>query len=396
MQHQQNLQLLSYSRFFIFLLFTIISPLVGIYLFAVYIILENKFKECILPFCILIILFLACLNAVKKPESDTIGYYEYYCKASQYNLIKYIFLLGKEPVFGIFNWLIYQFVGNHPSVYGAIVTIITYSLLISSVYRFGKANRYSNYNILFGIIAIAFIPYIFTQSNHGIRQFLANSILAYIMVERIYYHKKMWIPMLIMFFIHSSSGLFIPLLFLNFLKQPIKKSNLIYYIGLILALFTYRIVGIWLTPMLSGAESLEYVASRIAQNRTGGMVMEGYMIILNIITLIGISFCIHIRKQKPQHSQITQFMHIICILILYVLSNYNQDVISLRFNFYIWVLFPFIMMFCFHIIKLKSWMYYVGSTSIYLFSFYYLEYMGVWKYNILMPVYKASLLYYFK
>lgn len=202
--------------------------------------------------------------------------------------------------------------------------------------------------------------------------------------------------MLIMFFIHSSSGLFIPLLFLNFLKQPIKKSNLIYYIGLILALFTYRIVGIWLTPMLSGAESLEYVASRIAQNRTGGMVMEGYMIILNIITLIGISFCIHIRKQKPQHSQITQFMHIICILILYVLSNYNQDVISLRFNFYIWVLFPFIMMFCFHIIKLKSWMYYVGSTSIYLFSFYYLEYMGVWKYNILMPVYKASLLYYFK
>lgn len=379
----------------VFLLFMMVNPVIGVLLFALYIIIERKNDSYILPFCSAIILFLACLNAVKIPESDTIWYYEYYRQVPRYDFIKYIFLRGKEPVFGLFNWIIYQFVGKHSSIYGAFITVITYGLLLYSVYKFGKANKYSDSNILLGIIAMAFIPYIFTQSNHGIRQFMANSILAYIMVERIYYGKKKYFLMLVMFFIHSSSGLFIPLLFLRFLKQPFEKKNAIYYICVVVGIFIYRILGEVLLPVLSGNDSLSYVASRMAQDREGGMVMQAYMIVLNIAILLSIIFLLYKNKMyRVRNEKAVPFMHILCILIIYVLSNYNQDVISLRFNFYIWVFFPFIIMFVAHALKIKAVLCYAMALGIYIYSFYYLEKMGTWSYNISMPVYQTPLLYY--
>lgn len=367
----------------------------GVLLFALYIIVEDKFEECIIAFCAIIIIFLALLNAVKEPASDTVWYNEYYSQVAKYSFTKYVFLLGKEPVFGIFNWIIYQIIGINLPAYSFVITCISYFLLIYSVYRFGKANKYPTYNILFGIVAIAFIPYIYTQSTHGIRQFIANSLLAYIMVERIFYGKRMWLFMGLMFLVHSSSGIFIPLLFINKLKRPIGKGNLVIYVGIIIVILTYRVVGVWLMPLLGDNQSLSYVASRMAQERTGGMIMENYMITLNILTLVGILFCIYKRKTHRFYNGSNRFMHIVCFLIFYVLCNYDQDVISLRFNFYVWTLFPFIMMFCFYSLNFKSYHYYVMSLIIFLYSFYYLEYLGIWKYNVPMPVYKCSILYYF-
>lgn len=381
-----------YSLFFILL--SLASPLISILSFAVYIVIEDKLKEYIFPFSIVIILFLSCLNAVRVPESDTIWYNEYFNEASKYDFIKYIFLRGKEPAFGVFNWIIFQFVGSNLTVYTIVITTFTYGLLIYAVYRFGMANKYSHANILFGIIAVAFIPYIFTQSNHGIRQFVANAILAYIMVERIYYGKKMWWLMAVMFLIHSSSGLFIPLLFLRFFNKKINKKNIICYTGLIIAVLTYRVIGTLLLPM-SDSESLGYVASRIAQDKSGGMIISEEMILLNILILSIILYCIHKDKKPQMHENIIRFMHIICVLILYILVNYNQDVISLRFNFYLWVLFPFILMYCFHSFKLNAFYYHMASVAIYAYSFYYLEYLGIWKYDLYMPAYMCPLLFYF-
>lgn len=380
-----------------FMLVFMLNPIMCIIALFTYITIEKQYRRMLFPFCLLSILFLCFLNIVKIPASDQIYYNQLYESAGRISFFKYLFIWGKEPVFTLINWILYHTLQGSVTLYSFMLTLLSYSLLLFSVYRFCKANKYS-YEILYlTLIAMLFIPYIYTQSLHAIRQFLANTLLIYILIEHIFYHKKMWITIslsIIMCLIHSSSALFVPFLFLPFLQKKINKKNIAYYGIIIVGLLTYRLFASSISPYLSN-DTLNYIARRASQNAQQEVsTLPIYVIVLEIISLLIIFYSIYFKKNKFKNEKIIYFMHIILILIIFILLNYNQKVLSIRYTFYLWLFYPFCIAFLFSYFKKKAFVCYGTGIFIFLYFLFYIEKMSIWIYKLPLPIYECSLFHY--
>lgn len=380
-----------------FALVFVLNPVMCIIALFTYITIEKQYQRMLLPFCLLGILFLCFLNIVKIPASDQIYYNQLYESAGNTSFFKYLFIWGKEPVFTFINRILYYVLQGSVTLYGFMLTLLSYSLLLFSVYRFCKANKYS-YEILYlTFFAMFFIPYIYTQSLHAIRQFLANTLLIYILIEHIFYHRKIWITIslsIIMCLIHSSSALFVPFLFITFLQNKISKKNIAYY-GIILGgLLTYKLLAASILPSL-GNDTLSYMAQRASQNvQEESATIPAYVIALEIFTLLVIFYITQFKKVIFNNKKIAYFMHIILFLIVFILLNYNQKVLAIRYTFYLWLFYPFCIAFLFSYFKKKVIVCYCTGIFIFLYFLFYIEKMSIWIYKLPVPIYECSLFHY--
>lgn len=375
----------------IFLLIFLVNPIAGIGLYITYIIIENNINTQLLPLCLLIILFLVAVNNVKVPLSDQIRYYEYF-KNLDKNTLTFNFKEFIDYGFVVLNYLLYFFFEGNTHLYGVTITIMQYSLLMYTAYLFTKGNKYSSTTLLFTLILIAFIPYIFAQTLHIIRQGIAACLLCYILIEYAFYKKKKWWSMLLMVSMHWSSIIFIPLFFLPFLKEKISKKNFIFYLGIIICLIGFRFILLNLLPITDRIEAAQSYVSRAAnETRSFGAFL---VYILNIILSILLFFCTYLKRRKQNSTYSIYFTHFILILLFFNIIS-GQGEFASRVNFYIWYLLPFIITYILSNFKFNKKMYLIIGLFIILYFIYYIENLSIWTYKLPFPLYECPLFYYF-
>lgn len=374
----------------LFLLIILINPIAGISLYIIYIIIEDNINIQLLPFCLLTILFLCALNNTKVPFSDQVRYYDYFKHLSKHS-VTYNFTEFKDYGFVIINYILYFFFRGNTHLYGISITFIQYSLLMYTAYLFAKANKHSSTTLLFTLILIAFIPYIFAQTSHTLRQNIAACLLCYILIEYAFYKKKKWWSMILMVSIHWSSIIFIPLFFLPFLKERISKKNFILYLGVIICLIFFKYI---LSNILPSTNRIELAQGYISQATNSRGFGEYLVYIQNIILFISLFFCTYIKRIKTHSTGIIYFTNFLLILLFFnIISGKGEFVV--RINFYIWYLMPFIITYILSNFKFNKKVYLMASGLIISFFIYYMEYMTPYTYKLPTTFYKCPLFQYF-
>jgi hypothetical protein len=395
-QSRQN----SIPAVWFFSLFFLINPFFSVFFLFFFLLISKKVDAASIYFlCFLLAVYIGCINSTKLPVNDLVWYMDFFSDAGKMKLGEYISSLGgtgKEPAFSIFNFIAYRLVFGSGQLYLVLFGAITYTLLCTAVYRFSVALHSSKRVVLFAILVMALLPYIFTLSAHLLRQFLATSILFFVMVERFFYNKKYWWLLGIMIFIHSSSLLFLPFVIVPFLGSPVSKKTIGYYFILLAVIFFIQKIAGSLLLLAPFGSSLSYAFVRASQN-TGYELEPLSLVKIATAILLAIvpQFIIYFRQRELKKNRgAVHFFNILFFLMCFIILNLNQVELSNRFNFYGWFFCPFILVIVLNHVKPAFVFYPVISVFLFFFFIYYLH-AGTWEYKISSSILTSTLFHYF-
>ena len=122
--------------------------------------------------------------------------------------------------------------------------------------------------IVVSILFLFFSPVLFSYSVHLFRQILAGTILFYILVECFFYGKiKYWLIFMLPL-IHSTTFLFIPMMFLfRFMNPYMNKKSIIIMLLFVVILSNYQSIASLLLTFISGKiVFLDYILSRASED----------------------------------------------------------------------------------------------------------------------------------
>jgi hypothetical protein len=353
--------------------------------------------------CICCTIFVSCVNAVKIPENDLSWFLEVYKIASKTNYIDYIYGVGlnirestlKEPVYTTLVWLLNKLFTGDVTLFKFFITMLNYLLLNKAIVKFCRHFNFSINETVTGIFLMCFIPYIFTMSLQLVRQFLAGSLLVYLLVDRCFYNKKNWLLIVCMGLIHSSALFFVPFLLVPFMDKPFKE-NKIYYISVFIALIGIQFISNYLlnSGFLSNDNPLNYAISRASKDTMFESSLPIWKII--VVFIIGISHFyvayFGIKNINPD-TGIRRYCHTLIFLLIFILLNLHQSELSSRFLIYFFSFFPFTIVWILH--KMKSFI-----TNIVLvlgMIFFWILYLdiGTWTYKVPANVWITPVFSYF-
>jgi hypothetical protein len=391
------------------LIFFIINPLFGLVFTSVYLILSIKNNDLILKSTsFLVAFFIGCVNSTKIPENDLVWYLREYLEAGSMPFLEYLSSFGtmgntvgilassKEVVFAIFNYVTYQFLGDNTKLYVLFYSFVAYSFLNLAVYKFGKAVKIPNKFIVTTIFIMSFTPYIFTMSGILLRQFLAASLLMYILVNKLFYEKKSYLLIICMVLIHSSAFLFVPFLFVPFFKKSLlNKNTILYYLLIILVLFNVQKIALMLLPIFDNIKVFKYIFTRASQDTTFDLGQLSFAkIITSILTVfLPLILIYYLSPRLKKEKGLIPFFNIVLVLVIFILANLHQSELSNRMNFYVWQFFPFVFLLYAWYFKTHRFMLICIVVFIVIFFIYYLS-AGMWTYTLEFGIYYYSLLNY--
>lgn len=391
------------------LLIFIVNPLFGLVFLGIYLILSNRTNSSLLkltPF--LIAFFIGCVNSTKVPENDLVWYLTDYLKAGGMSFLEYLNNFGtmgntdgimansKEIVFAIFNYIVYQFIGDNIKLYVLIYSLVAYSFLNLAVYKFGKAIKIPNKFIITAIFIMSFTPYIFTMSAILLRQFLAASLLMYILVNKLLYKKKSYLLILSMVLIHSSAFLFIPFLFIPFFeKSLLNRETILYYFLMVIVLFNVQNIALILLPLFNDVPGLTYILTRASQDTIFDLGQLSFAKIITSILIISLPLILisYLRPRLKKENGLIHFFNILLVLVIFILANLHQSELSNRMNFYVWQFFPFVFLLYIWHFKLHRFILICIVVFIIIFFIYYLS-AGMWTYTLELGIFYYSLFNY--
>lgn len=335
-----------------------ISPIISLCI-SFYILIKKNKKIAFINFAILTALYITLINISKNPnlDPDLQWYSEQYLDAGNLSYIDYIFSFGingkgKELFFPTFNYIIYFFIGKNVILYRAIHSFTCYILIFYAIYRFTKYLKIRYTDAAIAIIIVSCFPWIFTYSATILRQFLAASILVWIIIERFSFNKKMIIPTICMFLSHTSSLLFVPLLYLPFFRKEISKKTCFYYIlGALFLIFIQPITDILYNIVGNSIPALTYALERASKDTTFKLPPLGLSKILFLLGEIIIPLLLY-YKYKIRPINIMGIINIAIILNVFILINLSQLELSNRLFLYSTFLLPFILCYLFTKIQL--------------------------------------------
>ncbi len=384
-------------RCIIILLF-LANPLLGLFILYVQILLDRKDNYFYIKLlCLFSAVFIGCINSTKIPENDLLMYEGLYDNAKDTPFLLYITMLsgGKEPLYLIINYVLYWILNGSFSLFVLVLSTIMYILLTSSVYLFGKALNLNKPVIATLIIIMCFTPYIFVLSAHLLRQFFAASILIYVLVQWAFYKKREWLLTIGMIFIHSSTVLFLPFLFFSFFQKAFSFKTIPYYIMAIIALASVQLIAQFMLDLIPSG-IFKYVLTRASKDTTFDAEVLSFSKILTTVMTAAIPLIIvyFLNKKLKENKGVILFVNLLTILTVFILMNLHQTELSLRYNFYMWIFFPFSMAFVFKILRHYNFQCIICSGSLLLFFFYYIFNMSEWTYQVSYNIFLYPLILY--
>lgn len=368
-----------------FLLLFIANPLLAITLLSGYLLFSKKNNTFLIVFaCFLTALFNGLVNATKVPENDLIWYLSGYLDAGKMPFLQYIYSFGltgngKELGFSTFNYFLYLLGGDNTKLYIIFLTLTTYSFLNLAVFKFGKALQIPKAYVITAVFVMAFTPYIFTMSAQLLRQFLAASVLMYVLINKLFYHQNSIVLIIFMIFCHSSAIFFVPYLFLPFLKKPFSVKTFL----LLSAILGVQIIASIGSSLFSSVPLLKYAFDRASKDTEFELEPLNLVKIITVVilTILPFYFIYYIKPRLKDNNGLVHFFNILFILSFFILANMQQAELSVRFNFYLWPFFPFIFLIYIWYFRLNPIQLQLLIIGIIFFYIYYLD-AGTWEYKL--------------
>lgn len=399
----------STNYLFIYVLFFIVNPFFATLGLFIYSINNRICKSTLYVTAVSGSALLSLINSTKMPENDLTTYYSYFLDAGQLTYIPYLYRLAnytigphvyfiKEPLYGTFSYIMYYITGGQPRLFLFIYSMIYYILLCISLIRLCKSIGLTNQITVFCIGLLIYTPYIFTMSEQLIRQDLACAIIFYLMTSRFFCGKKAYFLILAVGLIHSSSLLLLVISLVYFLKNKCSRRNIMFYICFFIALISYQILAQTVLGGLGDGDHL-YAINRAATvsdvNKEKLPVYQGIISFMICIIPLFILYIASIRRVILPG--VYHLVHLFMAVSLFVIINLNKSLVSERFNFYIWVYFPFsiaIIMAYFRYLKQMRMLLSMLIVGLNVFFIYYL-YNGGWTFKCADDILCNTLFHYF-
>ena len=327
----------------------LVIPLLGV-ITSFYFLLKKESKRNLYEFAFLMALYVAFINVTKTYDLDLDleWYSTQYIDAGSMSYIEYIFSFGingkgKELFFPTFNYIIYQIIGDNVYLYRIIHSFICYIIAFFAIIKFSILLNIKYIQITIPIIFFTCFPWIFTYSETVFRQFLASSFLLYIIIEHLFYKKKMILLSICMFLTHTSTLIFIPLIYIPLFQKKLSKKNAIYCIlCIVIFAFIQPISNLLLNILGNTIPALSYVLERASKDTTFELPPLSISKILFLISEIYILIKIY---YKDKHNKIFNdvntnidghfaFANIVIILNCFILGHIHQLELSNRFFMY--------------------------------------------------------------
>lgn len=384
-------------------IFNPILSLIASYFIAINLSENSKNSFAVLKcYFFLFSVFLGLINSTKIPENDLIWYFDGYLDAGKLDFFAYITTFGinakgYEVGLPILNFIIYKVIGDNLPLYITIITTIYYYLISVAACRIGEKYSIHPAAIATSVLILFIAPNIFSLSAVILRQNMAAALISYVIVEKLVYGKKNYSLMAICFLIHSSSLLFIALLFLPGLKKTASKKTLPVFVTTILLLLFYQQIATLIAGFIPGDNILKYTLTR-ASIGTNYLLppLRVEHIAFNLIIVGALITSVYLINPRLKKSEgIVGITNLLLLTLAFIISNLNYIELSVRFNFYFLTFTPFAFMIILSTIKTSTikpifitlhlplfllffaglynsqWSYEIKSESLYLPAFYY-------------------------
>ena len=335
------------------------SPLAAVCLLTLLLYTDNiDYVNNVLHYKLLVFYIFMCsavlglINITKVPENDLIWYMEHFHESGTTNLLNFMkYSLStassgawKEPAYSLLVWVANPICRDNGAAFKFMITLLNYLLLNYSVLLFAKRFELPTKCVIISVVAMSFIPYIFTMSLHLIRQFSANSLLIFIAVRVCFYQRKDYILLAMMPLIHSTSFLFIPLLLFSAYDKHIKDAKF-WYLVLLIGLLGLQFFSGFIESSLEQESLLTYAAHRAA---TGSVDQWNSLSPIKVATVVIFALAaiyVEFFSSFSNEEGNKRFMNLILLLASFIILNLQQQLFAMRFYFYLLPFTPFLLMY---------------------------------------------------
>lgn len=319
----------------IFLFTPVLSGVLSFFILTFYKQTNVITKSCLFYLALL----LGMINSLKVPESDLVNYKYFFDIIKNTNFYSYLFINGKEPLFFTFNYITYFLTSGSFKLYMIIFTTIAYYLFFLSIFKIHKKIKLSNNSFILSISIAFLFPNLFALSAHLMRQFLAASIVIYFLVTYVFYQRKNYLFLLASILTHTTSVLF-AIVFIPFFKKSISLFKILYLSAFSVVVFLLIFVfSNQLLAIFEGVPVLSYLFKRVSNVEDAWETdnlgfINFFLLLFNVIVTYRASILDYSNKL------LQPIFYLNLLLFLFVLINYNNTEIALRFSFYAYFLFP--------------------------------------------------------
>ena len=341
------------------LLFSILPPIIGIPMMIIKILLNNKAKYSdYLSFMICIAIYFAAINATKRPGGDQWQYWAAYMNVPAIGFFKsliYIYGLDLEKeangisgefMNGVYNYLGYYLTFGYYPLFAAIITFTNYIFNFLGIYKYAKTLKNPHIPIVCGILILSFFYLYFQYILHIQKQFLAQSIMMYVLSSYAVtgkLKKKEWFLMVCAIFTHAATLLFVPLILYKPLRAKLTKKGLL-FLGVVFSILVIlgpRLAG---NVMFSDSNSaLIYSLSRLSESETNN---DGLGLVWTQVIVIAVPIALIILKKlwldkKNLNNEQAFILNIILLLLLTVTAMFKQPLAQYRYFMMIIAFMPY-------------------------------------------------------
>lgn len=372
----QNSEKVSWNKIIPYLLmFMILPPIIGIPL-VIYQIWqkENASKTDYYKFFCCIAMYFACINATKYPGGDQINYAWAYYNVPQLgfwgsmaNIYGYSIAMGLknasteisgEFMNGVYNYIGYYLTWGYYYLFEALITFIDYILVFIGLYKFTRTLNKPHIPMVCGVLILAFFYLYFQFLLHIQKQFLAQSIMMYVLGEyslTMKMNRKLWGFVAISCFTHASMFLFVPFLCIKVLRGAMNKKILM-IMGVLMIITITMGPRFFSSFMEGGNGALTYGMQRFANSEVNNDTDQG--LDDRRLLVIALPMCLILYKklwtERMTLNRNAFILNIIFLLMLAMIGMYNQPTAKYRYFMMLYAFMPFIYPFAFTNLKNRN------------------------------------------
>ncbi|MEW9603127.1 EpsG family protein [Bacteroides sp. L008] len=353
-------------------------------------------------FCIAV--YFAAINSTKIPGGDQVQYYYAYKNVPHLGFLKsliYIYgidyyveptksRISGEFMNGVFNYIGYYVTLGYYPLYAALLTFADYFLIFLGLYKFCLTMKKPHIPIVCGVTTLSFFYLFFNYTLQIQKQFLAQSIMMYVLGNYAYYgemRKKDWIMAACAVFTHAATLLLVPFLVFKPLHSRLTKKGL-FFIGSAFAMLIVMGPSLASGMATDSSSTLTYGVSRLAaseiRNDTEfGLVWSQVFVIALPMALITFRKLWLDRKTLSDSNAF--ILNITLLLLLTIVAMFRQPLAQYRYFMMLFAFMPFIYPFAFNNIRNRDVLLKVIAVVMILWFYYQFE-LIVWDYASLVDI----------
>lgn len=380
--------------------FMILPPILGIpgAIYSIYK-YSNATKTQYVTFIFCIAAYFAAINATKMPDGDQVQYYYAYKNVPEQGFIGSLINIygityawqevrthiSGEFMNGVYNYIGYYLTFGYYPLFAALLTFANYVLIFLGFYKFAQSFKKPHTPIVCGILILSFFYLFFNYTLQIQKQFLAQSIMMYVLGSYALTGKmtqKLWIITVCAIFTHAATLLFLPFLLYKPLHSKLTRNGLL-SMGILFSLLI--ILGPQLAGNITsaiGESTLTYGANRLAASETNNDTEFG--LVWSQVFVIALPMAIIVfRKLWNERKTINNIhafiLNVVLLLLLTVAAMFRQPLAQYRYFMMIFAFMPFVYPFISNDINIRN-KFLKGLSCIMIIWFYFQFEKIIWHY----------------